>query len=100
MSKKHSQRLADLCRKHGIALAYLFGSQTRAGAKILEGEKVLVQDPLADLDIGIITEEPLPPPPQRHKFYARLYNEMMILRRSADFRPFLDKYLQEVLEEI
>ena len=144
MSKKHSQRLADLCRKHGIALAYLFGSQTRAGAKILAGEKVLVQDPLADLDIGIITEEPLPPPPRRHKFYARLYNdmvelfkplpldlvlleenhsvfqleaikgiciyqvnqekrdnyEMMILRRSADFRPFLNKYLQEALEEI
>lgn len=26
--------------------------------------------------------------------------EMMILRRAADFRPFLEMYLREVLEEV
>jgi hypothetical protein len=26
--------------------------------------------------------------------------EMMILRRAADFRPFLETYLKEVLEEL
>ncbi|MGQ9780408.1 MAG: hypothetical protein ACUVRM_11160 [Bacillota bacterium] len=33
--------------------------------------------------------------PQKKEAY-----EMMILRRAADFRPFLAKYLEEVLEEV
>lgn len=144
MVKNPSHELACLCHKYGVALIYLFGSQAQAGAKILTGEKVVIKDPLTDLDVGIVTKEPLPKLPQRLKFYAALYNdledlfkpfrldlalleenhsvfqleaikgvcvyqiseenqdiyEMMILRRAADFRPFLEKYLQEVLEEV
>jgi len=144
MAKNPLYKLACLCRKYRVALVYLFGSQAQVGAKILAGKKVVIKDPLTDLDVGVVTEEPLPKPPQRSKFYAALYNdledlfrpfrldlvlleenhsvfqleaikgicvyqvseekqdtyEMMILRRAADFRPFLEKYFQEVLEEI
>lgn len=144
MRKSPSDKLADLCRRHGIALVYLFGSQAQVGLKILQGEKVVINDPLTDLDVGVLTERPLGQPRKRSKFYAALYNdledlfkplrldlvlleenhsvfqleairgicvyqasqekrdayEMMILRRAADFRPFLERYLQEVLEEV
>ncbi|HAG08844.1 MAG TPA: DNA polymerase subunit beta [Desulfotomaculum sp.] len=144
MVKNPQHELACLGHKYGVALIYLFGSQAREGTKILAGEKVMIEDPLTDLDVGVVTEEPLPKLPQRLKFYAALYNdledlfkpfcldlvlleenhsvfqleaikgicvyqiseekqdtyEMMILRRAADFRPFLEKYLQEVLEEV
>ena len=144
MVKSPQHKLTCLCHKYGIALIYLFGSQAQEGGKILAGEKVMIKDPLTDLDVGVVTEEPLPKLPQRLKFYAALYNdmedlfkpfrldlvlleenhsvfqleaikgicvyqisgekqdiyEMMILRRAADFRPFLEKYLQEILEEV
>lgn len=144
MSNDPLHRLISLCRGYGLALVYLFGSQARTGASILAGEKVSIADPLTDLDVGLVTERPLPQAPQRARFYANLYNEladlflplrldlvlleenhsvfqaeaiqgicvyeiseekrdqyeMMVLRRAADFRPFLAKYLQEVLEEV
>ncbi|SFQ96971.1 hypothetical protein SAMN05660706_10294 [Desulfoscipio geothermicus DSM 3669] len=144
MLKFRLNKLEYICHKNRVALVYLFGSQAQAGAKILAGEKIIIDDPLTDLDVGVVTEGPLPPPSQRYKFYAELYNEMedifkplrldlvlleenhsvfqleaikgicvyqnslekrddyemMILRRAADFRPFLEKYLQEVLEEV
>jgi len=142
-SQKSSQ-LAKICYKHGVVLVYLFGSQAREGARILAGDEVVIKDPMADLDVGIVTEKPLLPPSRCKKFYAGLYNDMedlfkpyyldlvlleenhsvfqleaikgicvyqvsqekrdnyeiMVLRRAADFKPFLEKYLQEVLEEI
>lgn len=144
MSSPITKKLAITCRNHGVALVYLFGSQASTGAMLLKGEKVIVDDPLSDIDVGVITEAPLPNPYQRTIFYAALYNdmedifkplrldlvlldenhsifqleaikgicvfqssqkkrddyEMMILRRAADFRPFLNKYLREVLEEV
>lgn len=136
--------LESICSKYGIALLYLFGSQAGAGMEILSGEQVAPDDPLTDLDVGVITKTPLPQPPWRARLFAALYNdledlfkpfrldlvlleethsvfqaealkgiciyreseekqddyEMMILRRAADFRPFLKKFLQEVLEEV
>ena len=136
--------LIDICRKYGIALVYLFGSQAAAGKRLLAGSNVTIIDPLTDLDVGVVTSNPLPEPTRRRKLYAALYNdleevfrsfkldlvfleenhsvfqleaikglcvyqvsqekrddyEMMILRRAADFRPVLQKYLQEVLEDI
>ncbi|MEW5793300.1 MAG: nucleotidyltransferase domain-containing protein [Bacillota bacterium] len=143
MATNLSFALARHCRKHGIALVYLFGSQAREGARLLAGETVSVHDPLTDLDVGVVTIEPLPDGLVRTKYYAALYNdfvdmfkplrldlvlleenhsvfqleavkgicvyavseerrdtyEMMILRRAADFRPFLEAYLRDVLEE-
>ncbi|HHW19319.1 MAG TPA: nucleotidyltransferase domain-containing protein [Firmicutes bacterium] len=142
--KSKMAQLYSICRNHGISLVYLFGSQAQAGMKILAGEEVKCDDPLADLDVGVVTENPLPQVSKRPALYAALYNdlqelfvpakldlvfleennsvfqaealkgicvyqvsqqkrdeyEMMILRRAADFRPFLEKYYQEVLEEV
>ncbi|MEW6082558.1 MAG: nucleotidyltransferase domain-containing protein [Bacillota bacterium] len=139
-------RLSDLgrvCRKHGVALVYLFGSQALEGSRLLAGEEVYLNDPMADLDMGVVMEKPLPLASQRLAFYAAVYNdlvelvkpflldlvfleethsvfqleaikgicvyqtcadkrseyEMMVLRRAADFRPFLERYLDEALEE-
>lgn len=144
MDRTANTELARLSRRYGLALVYLFGSQAQAGAKILGGENVTLEDPLADIDVGVVTEKPLPEPPQRARFYSALYNgledlfkpfrldlslleenhsvfqveaikgtciyqasaefretyEMKILRRAADFRPFLERYLREVLEEV
>lgn len=142
-NKKYDE-LASICRRHGVSLLYLFGSQALAGAELLAGKKAQPSDSLTDLDLGAVTEDSLPSPPLRAKFYAALYNEledlfkpfpldlvlleenhsvfqaealkgiciyqmsaekrdryeMMILRRAADFRPFLEKYLRELLEEV
>ncbi len=133
-----------LCQKYGVGLVYIFGSQSKEGIKVLSGKIVTVNDPLTDLDVGIVTIDPLPKGYERVRFYADLFNEledffkpfrldlvlleenhsvfqveaikgiciyqaseefrdnyeMMILRRAADFRPFLEKYLKEVLEEV
>ena len=138
------EKIAATCRKHGVALLFLFGSQAREGFKFLSGEPVSPNDSLTDLDVGVVTEESLPPPLERSKFYAGLYNEledilqpfdldlvlleenhsvfqaeavkgicvfqvneakrdayeMMVLRRAADFRPYLERYLREALEEV
>jgi predicted nucleotidyltransferase len=144
MPKSGTNDLVSICRKYGVALVYFFGSQASTGVRILKGETVEVNDPLTDIDVGIITETPLPNPYEKTNFYADLYNdmedlfkplrldlvlleenhsvfqleaikgicvfqnsqekrddyEMMILRRAADFRPFLNKYIQEILEEV
>lgn len=79
MAEKLPDKLTELsrvCRKHGVALVCLFGSRSGAGAAMLAGEKVEAGDPLADLDVGIVTEAPLPQPPQRARFYAALYNDL------------------------
>ncbi len=134
-----------MCRQHGLALVYLFGSQAANALRMLHGEMVELRDPLADIDIGIVTMRPLPSDArQRLRLYAALHNalseffapypvdlvlleehhsvfqagalmgacafqsnqafrdryEMSILRRAADFKPFLDRFHREVLEEV
>ncbi|MBO8138767.1 MAG: nucleotidyltransferase domain-containing protein, partial [Desulfotomaculum sp.] len=50
-------RFKDICKQNGIILAYLFGSQAQNGYKVLNGERVVQKDPLADLDLGIILDD-------------------------------------------
>ncbi|MDK2854961.1 MAG: uncharacterized protein PWQ86_174 [Bacillota bacterium] len=136
--------LSGVCQRLGVALVYLFGSQAENGLKLLQGEKVRITDPLADLDVGIVTEKPLPSGAERCRLYAELHNafqdvfapfpvdltlleenhavfqaeaikgicvfsssqerrdqyEMNVLRRAADFRPFLEKFFEEALEGV
>ena len=141
------QKLRDLgavCQNYGIALVYLYGSKAEEGLRYLRGEEVRIDDKLADIDVGVVFKEPLPPPGERYKLYSNIFNEFeeifrplpldlvfleeghsvfqvealkgycvysmdeafkddyeeMILRRAADFRPFLELYLKEVLEEV
>lgn len=134
--------LAEIGQKYNLDLIYLFGSQVTNGLRILQGEEISVSDPLTDLDVGVVTCVPLPPPAERSKLYAELTivlsdlfepfpvdlvfleenhsvfqaeifkgqciyasseekkdnYELNILRRAADFRPFLELFLQEALE--
>jgi len=134
--------LIDACKNNSIALAYLFGSQAKVGLGILNGQTATVEDPLTDLDMGIVFKGDLPSPEAMPKTYANLYNvltdifaplnfdlvflqeqhsvfqanavtgicvyaedenfksvyEENIMRRAADFRPVLEKYLDEHLE--
>lgn len=73
------ERLGAICRANGVALAYLFGSQAEAGERALASDgaaDAARRDPLADLDLGVVTLEPLPAPGERPTFYSRLYGEL------------------------
>lgn len=137
-------RLVTLCREHGVALVYLFGSEREAARRALEGESVALADPLADIDVGVVLREPLPAPGERYLLYAGIYNALVdlfpglpldlvfleeshavfqaeavmglcvyavsqdfresyeerVLARAADFRPVLDLFYRERLEEL
>ncbi|NLJ48893.1 MAG: nucleotidyltransferase domain-containing protein [Candidatus Atribacteria bacterium] len=140
---KKIEKLRKICQKYNIALVYLFGSQKENALKLLNGEKVDINDPLADIDVGIVFIHSIEDIPERYKIYSNIYNdfedlflpyhldlvflqechsvfqteallgicvysiseefkdayEMMVLRRSADFKYFLDKYAEEALEK-
>mgnify|MGYP006932248567 CR=1 FL=1 len=80
-------------------LMYLFGARVANGLRILQGMEVEVLDPLTNLDVGIVTSSPLPPPAGRSRLYAELS-----IALSDVFEPFpldlvfLEKSLQEALE--
>ena len=136
--------LKTICKRYDIDLVYLFGSRSEEALRHLNGGKVSINDPLADIDIGIVFGTGLPPAGDRYNLYADIYNnlsdlfepypvdlsflqenhsvfqleailgrciyygdigykdnyEEMILRRAADFRPVLDLFLNEALEDI
>ena len=142
MEAEKEAALARVAKEYGVDLIYLFGSQVASGLKILRGMEVEVLDSLTDLDVGIVTSSPLPPPARRSRLYADLSvalsdifepfpldlvlleenhsvfqsevfkgeciyasseqvredYEMNVLRRVADFKPFLERFLQEALE--
>lgn len=144
MDGPQNMKLAAICQRHGVSLAYLFGSRAQAGSDVLAGKTLVNDDPLADLDLGVVFGRPPLEPGQRLKKYAALYNELEdlvrpfrldlvfleethsvfqseairgscvyqesetarddyelnILRRAADFKPFLERYYQELLEEV
>ena len=75
--------LKNICRRYGIALAYLFGSRSEDGFRHLQGHKVSIDDPLADLDLGIVFYEELPPAGKGAGLYANIYNDLSDL-----FTPF------------
>lgn len=77
------QRLKGICVDHDVILVYLFGSQAEAGFGLLEERNEVPSDQLADLDVGVVTAKPLPPPGQRAKLYSDLYNEL-----EEVFKPF------------
>lgn len=60
---------ADVCRRHGVALCYLFGSQREIGLRILAGERVEAADPESDIDFAVLFENP---PGDALDAYARL----------------------------
>ena len=69
------EKLRDICQKYNIALVYLFGSQKENSLKVLNGEKVDINDPLADIDVGIVFSQDIESIPERHKVYSYIYND-------------------------
>lgn len=68
-------RLAAVAERYEIAFLYLFGSRAAEGADFLAGEEVRFEDPLADLDVGVVFRRGLPAE-GRAALYARLYNDL------------------------
>jgi len=75
--------LKDVCKRYGIALIYLFGSSAEKANQHLHGHKVIINDPLADIDIGVVFQQHLPPAAERYFLYADIFNDMTGL-----FKPF------------
>jgi len=69
------EKLRDICQKYNIALVYIFGSQKENSLKLLNGEKVDIKDPLADIDVGIVFSQHIESIPDRHKVYSNIYND-------------------------
>ena len=69
------KKIRDICQKYNIALVYLFGSQKENSLKILNEEKVDINDPLADIDVGIVFSQDIESIPDRHKVYSNIYND-------------------------
>ena len=69
------EKLRDFCQKYNIALVYLFGSQKENSLKLLNGEKVDIKDPLADIDVGIVFIHSIEDIPERYKIYSNIYND-------------------------
>ncbi|MFZ5648493.1 MAG: nucleotidyltransferase domain-containing protein [Bacillota bacterium] len=134
----------DIALKNDVALIYIFGSRVKTGLDILKGARRKNDDPLADIDIGVVFRTGLPAFRRRPELYSSIYNQLEdlftpfpvdlvflqethsvfqanaingrclyflspefretyeenVLRRAADFRPFLEMYLDEVLEEV
>ena len=145
MCANNSVKKIDLiAEKYGIGLIYLFGSRAETAKEILNGASSEIDDPLADIDVGVVFSEGLPHKDKRVFLYADIFNDLEdlfmpfpldlvfleethsvfqaeaisgyciysidtdfrdgfeenVLRRAADFRPFLDKYYEELLEEV
>ena len=69
-------RFAKICQQNGIILAYLFGSQARNGFEVINGKKIVIKDPLTDLDLGIILDDENRLKGSMYKLYSTLYNQL------------------------
>ncbi len=76
-------KLKSIAHSYGIALVYLFGSRTEEACRSLHGDSPLIDDPLADIDIGVVFQQDLPPAEKRYFLYADIYNDMADL-----FNPY------------
>lgn len=68
LSQPSRHTLHDIAERHGLALMYLFGSQVDAGVALLQGKTVQLDDPLSDIDVGVVFKDGLPEPSQGHAF--------------------------------
>ena len=64
--------LESICRRYGVGLVYLFGSQAEAGKRYLDGEAVKPEAG-SDLDVGVVFLEP---PATAVPVYGDLYAEL------------------------
>jgi len=74
-----TKEIRNISEKYGIAVIYLFGSQSENGARYLQGEGSNVEA-LSDLDVAVSFKN-IPSDPM--KIYGTLYKEL-----SEVFEPF------------
>lgn len=89
---KKREKFFEILKKYNVALAYIFGSQREKALEILESKRVPIDDPLTDIDLGVVFGFNLEKIREKHKLYSVLYNEL-----SDIFEPYpLDLvFLQE-----
>ena len=73
--------MAAVCEAHGVTLCYLFGSQSENAWRILLGEEVAINDPLTDMDVGVVFAEfdSYREASALHRVYARLLSPLQDL---------------------
>ena len=94
--------IENICKAYNIGLCYLFGSQAEMGKDLLEGKKVEVTDPEADIDFAVAFLEP---PENNLKAYAALSLDIqeLVSPHKADllFLHEVDHLIQlEVIEGV
>ena len=65
--------IISTCKQFNIALVYIFGSRVREDLKVLNNARVKVEDPLTDVDIGIVFKKEMPEK-ARYRLYSNIYN--------------------------
>jgi predicted nucleotidyltransferase len=83
-----SEELKETFEKHGVKIAYLFGSQKEAGAAFLSGETA-VPDEASDLDVGVVFSKL---PEDRFAVYGELFADLSDIFSSFTVDPV---FLQE-----
>lgn len=78
-------KVKEICKKYNITLCYLFGSQQNNGKAILEGKKVEISDPEADIDFAVLFRKP---PENTLETYAYL---------SLDFQELVSPFKADLL---
>jgi hypothetical protein len=75
--KGKKEMLKHICKKYDIILMYLFGSCKEIASKILNGEDIIIEDPLADIDVGVVFSFDIHKLQTRHKLYGNIYNDLI-----------------------
>ncbi|HEX3046123.1 MAG TPA: nucleotidyltransferase domain-containing protein [Bacillota bacterium] len=70
------QNLLHICAENKIGLVYFFGSQLDNALKLLAGENITLEDPLTDIDLGVVFLDEIESLPLRHRLYTRIYNSL------------------------
>ena len=65
--------IVSTCQRFNIALVYIFGSRVKEGIRALNDERVAVEDPLTDVDIGIVFKKEIPGK-VRYLLYSNIHN--------------------------
>jgi hypothetical protein len=75
--KNKIEIINNICKKYNIILMYLFGSQKENAFKILNGGDVIIEDPLADIDVGIVFSYDINDIDGRYRLYSDIYNDLV-----------------------
>lgn len=79
------EKIEQICRTYNIALCYLFGSKAQEGLRLLQGERITLDDPESDIDFAVLF---IKPPEDPLKTYAML---------SLEFQEIVSPFRADLL---